>query len=100
MEGCSIGILEAMACGNPVIACDIGGNPDIIEDKKSGLLIQEQSVSAIYEAVHYLLCHPDVAEKMGKQAKLKIEGELNWEKLAQKIDKIYEDALQLKKNES
>lgn len=99
MEGCSIGILEAMACGNPVIACDIGGNPDVIEDKKSGLLIQDQSVSAIYEAVHYLLCHPDVAEKMGKQAKLKIEGELNWEKLAQKVDKIYEDALQLKKNE-
>lgn len=100
MEGCSIGILEAMACGNPVVACAVGGNTDILEHKKTGLLIPDQSSSAIYEAVNYLVCHPAEAREMGRRAKSKIEHELNWGHLAKKVEQIYDAALEVSANES
>lgn len=96
MEGCSIAIIEAMACGKPVIACDIGGNPDIVDHNKTGILIKEKDSQAIFEAVHYLVDNPKIAKFMGEKGLHKVESSLTWEVIAEKVDDVYDFNLSIK----
>lgn len=99
MEGCSIAILEAMASGKPVIACNIGGNPDIVANRGNGLLIQEKSRTAIIEAVAYLFNNPQVASIMGEQGREKIQQRFNWTYIAEEVDGIYDFTIREKGHE-
>lgn len=65
--------LEAGACGKPVIACDSGGAPDIVEHERTGLLTQPGNIEAIKSAVLRLLTDPDLAARMGANARIKVE---------------------------
>jgi len=64
-EPFGIVVVEAMALGKPVIATKPGGPEEIIEDKKSGLLIPFNDPHALAEAVLFYLQHPGVAREMG-----------------------------------
>ncbi|MFJ8119858.1 glycosyltransferase family 4 protein [Bacillus mycoides] len=90
MEGCSISIIEAMACSTAIVASNIGGNPDIVSHGKSGLLVKPMSSIQLRKAVSYLLNNPQICKKLGVMAKEKVENELNWVSLAEQITKIYE----------
>lgn len=89
MEGCSISLIEAMACSKAIVATNIGGNPDIISHKESGLLVEPMSCLKLQEAISYLLEHPKKREELGLKAREKVEFELNWESLAEKMTEIY-----------
>lgn len=97
MEGSSIAILEAMASEKPIIACNIGGNPDIVMNGSNGLLIEEKSSQAISDAVTHLFNDPDMSAFMGTQGRKKVEEWLNWEILAKEVDAIYDFARREKK---
>ena len=99
MEGCSIAILEAMASGKPVIACNIGGNPDIVANRGNGLLIQEKSRRAIIESISYLFNNPQVASIMGEQGREKIQKRFNWTYIAEEVDGIYDFTIREKGHE-
>lgn len=98
MEGTSIAIMEAMACGKPVIACDIGGNPDILNHMENGLLIVPKDSEAIIQAVNYLIENPDVAIKMGGHGMEKVEKELSWSTLVEQVEIVYDKAIEIKLN--
>lgn len=98
MEGSSIAIIEAMACSKPVVACDIGGNPDIINQFKNGLLIVPKDSDAISQAVNYLIKNSDIAKKMGANGLEKVEKELNWSTLAEQVEAVYDRAIGIKLN--
>ena len=59
-------IVEAMACGKPVVASAIGGIPDIILDGISGLLVKPNDADALREALRTLLLDPNKRAQMGK----------------------------------
>ncbi|MES5896811.1 glycosyltransferase [Bacillus cereus group sp. RP43] len=92
MEGCSIAIIEAMACSKAIVASKVGGNPDIISHGESGLLVRPMSSLRLQEAVSYLLKNPEICKKLGLRAKEKVENDLNWVSLAEHISKIYEES--------
>lgn len=96
MEGCSIAIIEAMACGKPVIACDIGGNPDIVEHNKTGILVKEKDSQAIFKAIDYLLANPKIAKSLGENGLNKVESSLNWKAIADEVDGVYDFVLRVK----
>jgi glycosyltransferase involved in cell wall biosynthesis len=54
-EGLSISVMEAMAANRPVVATAIAGMPELIENGKSGFLVQPESVEELSEALHKLL---------------------------------------------
>jgi L-malate glycosyltransferase len=54
-EGISITLLEAMAAGLPVVASDVGGNPEIVENDRTGLLIPVNNVSAWVHGIKMLI---------------------------------------------
>ena len=61
-EGIANVLLEAMACGTPVVATDVGGSREVITGPESGLLVQKRSSDALAEEIHRLLeNYPDRA---------------------------------------
>jgi teichuronic acid biosynthesis glycosyltransferase TuaC len=54
-EGWANVLLESMACGTPVIATKIGGNPEVVADPAAGILIEQRTPEAISAAMHKLL---------------------------------------------
>ena len=64
-EGFGYAVLEAMACGKPVIATSTAALPEVVKDGATGILCSMGDVSAFVEARQYLLANPEVAKKYG-----------------------------------
>lgn len=68
-EGFSNVLLEAMACGHPVIATDVGGNAEAIRDKQDGFIVPPFSPAAIVQAAEPLIKDRDLRQKMGESGR-------------------------------
>jgi len=69
MESFGLAALEAMACHVPAIATRVGGVPELIDDKRNGLLFDVGDVTGMYEAAVDLLSDPDRLQQMGDAAR-------------------------------
>jgi glycosyltransferase involved in cell wall biosynthesis len=85
--------IEAMSCGTPVIASDIEGIRDIIENGKDGLLVPPNNPSALAGSVQHLLDNENVRTKLGKEGRKKVEREFSWRAIAEKLCGIYDEIL-------
>lgn len=72
-EGVSIAILEAMAVGLPVTATMVGGNPELVEQGRGGLLVPPADPEALAGALGRLLDDPALAKAMGASARVRAE---------------------------
>lgn len=68
-ESLSNTILEAMASGRPVIATRIGGNPEIVRDRETGILIAPEDETELARAMETLLSAPHLAREWGENAR-------------------------------
>jgi glycosyltransferase involved in cell wall biosynthesis len=68
-EGMPNAVLEAMAAGRAVIASNVGGIPELVEDGESGLLVEPRQVGALAEAMRTLAQNPATAEAMGERGR-------------------------------
>ncbi len=67
-EAFPLSIVEAMWLGKPVIASNVGGIGEIIEDGVSGILVEPNRPEQISEKISYLFTHQDICDRIGKQA--------------------------------
>lgn len=95
-ETFGIVILEAMASGVPVVASRVGGICDIVENKKTGLLVPPRQPQILAEAIVKLLDHPAEAAKY-KRAGLQRVTEFDWRKVIKEIEKVYIDVASIEK---
>lgn len=72
-EGLPVALMEAMACGLPIICSAIRGNTDLLEDEKGGYLTGVEDVERIAEKIEELAANPARAFEMGQFNKEKIE---------------------------
>ena len=72
-------LLEAMACGVPVIGTSIGGIPEIIRDHEDGLLVPPGDARALADAISYIINNPDKAEEFADRAYKKVVAAYCWE---------------------
>ena len=66
-------LVEAMACGKPIIASNVGGVYSIIKDGYNGLLFEKENVNDLAEKMHYLLSNPEVATKLADNGFLEVQ---------------------------
>ncbi len=84
-------ILEAMACGTPVVATDTLGSKEIISDSEDGLLVKRRDSADIADAVIKLLRGTELRRKLAGNCRKKVEQGFDLEKQCSKILKIYSD---------
>lgn len=92
-ESFGVAALEASACQLPVIASNVGGVPEVILDKKTGLLIPPQDPSAIAEAVIYLIENPDLRQKLGEFGRNFVMKNYDWHENAKRMENLYQKVL-------
>ena len=71
---------QAAMLGKPVIATNEGGNPNIIEHRKTGLLVKSRDVNSLAKAMFEIVEKPEKTEQMAKNIRQKYEQELDFEK--------------------
>jgi glycosyltransferase involved in cell wall biosynthesis len=89
-EGSSIAISEAIASGTPVIASDIGGNAQQIDDGTHAYLVEPGNEKILANRIEYSLTNPDV--RMSMQQAIKDRGrEVSWKEISQKYMDTYKE---------
>ena len=90
MEGLGLSVMEAQACGIPVVASNVGGLVDLIEEGKTGLLVKANDPVALAERILQILRNLPQAQQMAIQARLNIEHHYSINGMLQKTTQIYE----------
>jgi phosphatidyl-myo-inositol dimannoside synthase len=85
-EGFGLALLEASACGKPVIAGRSGGVPDAVQDGRTGLLVNPVDSEAVAAAIVKILRDPAVANVMGEAGRKWVETEMNWTRAADEFE--------------
>jgi glycosyltransferase involved in cell wall biosynthesis len=83
-------IIEAMAMGKPVVATRAGGNPELIEDEETGLLI-ERNPQALANALLSILSDTDRRRRMGNAARDRASSRFSARVMAQNVESLYEE---------
>ncbi|SCL75219.1 GDP-mannose-dependent alpha-(1-6)-phosphatidylinositol monomannoside mannosyltransferase [Methanoculleus chikugoensis] len=88
-EGLGVVLLEAMACGTPVVGSNVGGIPDIIQDEWNGYLVQERSPSELAERIIALLENQTVREQFKENGLQTIYEHFSWRQISTKFTQTY-----------
>jgi glycosyltransferase involved in cell wall biosynthesis len=89
-EGLSNVLLEAMACGTPVLVTPVGANPDIIKDGETGYIMEYNSPDCIKKNVNRALKDPNL-ENVAMNAKKMVEREFTFEITVKQWKRILDD---------
>jgi len=92
-EGLSMTLLEQGAAGVPVVATDTGGNPEVVEHGRTGILVPVGDDGALARAICDLLAAPDNARAMGEAGRLRILEEFAIERMATRYASLYESCV-------
>jgi glycosyltransferase involved in cell wall biosynthesis len=87
-EPCAVVIPEALASGLPIVAANIGGNPEQISPK-TGILCEPYNANALFEAMDQLYEDPAERKRFGANARTRAERNFAWEIVADKWDLAY-----------
>lgn len=89
LEAFGIVALESMASSVPVVISDIPGVREVIKEGSHGLLAEPMNAKDIAGKVRTLIENPDMAEKMGRKGRKRVEENFTWSKVAEEIEKVY-----------
>ena len=92
-EGLGIAILEAMAAGLPVVATRVGGIPEVVEDRVTGLLVPPRDPEALAKAIIALLQDRERAKDMGRAGRERVEKHFSVERMVQQTEALYEELI-------
>lgn len=96
-EGLSLSLLDAAMMEKTIIATNIDGNPEVVEDGKTGLLVPAKNAKALAVAMEKVLKDRDLAIKLAENARKKYEAEFDFEKIfAEKMLMLYNDGKEKK----
>jgi len=86
-------VLEAMACGTPVVGYDTGGIPDMVRPGRTGWLAKNQNVRALRAAIQQALTEDAKRERLGRKCRQVVENEYTLQVQAKQYIELYEDIL-------
>jgi glycosyltransferase involved in cell wall biosynthesis len=89
VDGSSVSLMEALACGLPTIASDIPANLEWVYHNDNGWIFPDNDIDALKETI--LNCHP--TEKMTKSARATAERKADWQKNRQVLLDCYQQVL-------
>jgi glycosyltransferase involved in cell wall biosynthesis len=88
-EGLSNSLLESMAAGLPVIATNVGGNPEIVQDGKTGFLVPARDENALSDAILRVLKAPELGERFGQAGYERVRTHFSLAATVRKTEELY-----------
>lgn len=95
-EGISNTILEAMATGVPVVATDVGGNSELVDDGVTGFLVSRESPKEMANALVRYINEPALRVQHAKNAREHSEQEFSIDKMVGKYINVYDEVIKIK----
>ncbi len=92
-----LSVLEAMAAGTPVIASDVGGVPELVEDRRAGFLVKPIDLNSWAEAIMRIAYDNDLRDQMSRAARHRIETHFKPTDHYDRLLRVYEEAIAMKK---
>jgi len=92
-EGLARAVIEAMAYGTPPIVTNVGGLSELVENRKSGIIIPPKNPAAIAGAILDLYNNPEKRKEMGEQAKQRIARQFNIKTTISQTKQLFEQLL-------
>lgn len=96
-EGLSNVLLEAMACGLPVVATRVGGTVDLVQDGVNGILVEPDNAGQLYQAMKKILQNKDLAKALGVQARKTAVEKFSLESVTEQYVSLYQALVPVKK---
>lgn len=89
-DGLNVCVLDAMACGKPVVGSDAAGNPLVVRTGVNGYIVPEGDAAALAAALALLAADPELRQRMGRAGRHFIETEFGWPHLARRYIEHFE----------
>jgi glycosyltransferase involved in cell wall biosynthesis len=93
-EGLPLVVIEAMACGLPVVVSTVGGIPELVNDGVNGFLVPPKDKFSLTEKLEILVDNEELRQKFGLKALETVDDEFNIEKKVEKMIEIYKELTQ------
>ncbi|MBC7101549.1 glycosyltransferase family 4 protein [Methanothermobacter tenebrarum] len=90
-EGFGMVLAEANACYRPVIAYKSGGVIEVVEDGENGFLVEPLDIGSLKEKIRILLFDEELQRNLGENGRKKVEKMFVWDKIVDKLLKVYKD---------
>lgn len=88
-EGLSIAILEAMAAARPVVTTRVGGNPELVVEGETGLLVEPADAAGLASAVTRILADPAEGRRLGANGLARVRSRFSIETMVAQYEQIY-----------
>jgi len=88
-EGFGLVLTEAMARKIPVVGSRIGGIPEVIKDKETGLLVEPNNPNSLSNAIIKILANPDIAKRMGEAGRCRVEEKFSSKVVARNYEALF-----------
>jgi glycosyltransferase involved in cell wall biosynthesis len=93
IESFGIVLIEAMACGKPVIASNLPGVRTVVDHEVNGFLVEPSNVDELASRIQYLLDNHDIRRRFGESGRKKIVRSYDWGIVGRELEKAYVEAL-------
>ena len=93
VEGMPMTVLEAMAAGLPVVASNVGGIPDVVDEGRTGLLASPDAPEQFEAALVTLACDPARAKDMGRSGRERLVAQFSLERVLAAYEELYREPL-------
>jgi colanic acid/amylovoran biosynthesis glycosyltransferase len=90
-DGMPFVLIEAMACGVPVVTSPIAGIPDLVKDSENGILVRQQDVLGLADALQSLAADPNQRHRLGQAARQTVLQEFQIQQNAAKLAALFEE---------
>ena len=88
-ESFGVSLVEAMACGKPVVASDVAGFKEVIDNEANGILVTKNSYKEAAEAMCFYIENPEKAIEKGKKANQRVKKLYDWNKNVDLMLNVY-----------
>ena len=92
-EGMPLTVLEAMATGLPVVATRVGGTPELVEDRLTGLLVTARDPGQLAEALLRIHRNQQLGKEMGRKARARVENHFDVRAMVSSYESMYAEVL-------
>lgn len=89
IDGFGLALLEAMACGLPVICSDSVGAKDAVRENIDGFIVPARDIKTLKEKILYLYENPHICQEMGRMARENVTHNFTWDNYGEKITNSY-----------